>query len=66
MSEREHWYWDLSKERAVLASERGPGANTLGPYESKAEAQNWRSKVEARNETWDEDDDDWNAPDDDE
>jgi hypothetical protein len=31
----------------------------MGPYESKAEAENWRTKVDARNESWDESNDDW-------
>jgi hypothetical protein len=63
MSEPEQWYWDLSRKRVVRAAERGLGANTLGPYDSKAEAENWHSLVEQRNERWDEDDEDWNDPD---
>lgn len=66
MDEPEAWYWDLNKNRAVPAAERGLGTDTLGPYDSKAEAENWRSKVEERNETWDHDDEDWGAADDDE
>lgn len=62
MSEPEQWYWDLSKNRAVRASERGPGANTLGPYPSKFEAENWQSKVEERNEEWEEADEEWEHP----
>lgn len=53
------WYWDLDKQTAVTASERGRGDNTMGPYDSKAEAENWRSKVESRNDSWDDADDDW-------
>lgn len=56
------WYWDLTKNCAVPAAERGKGDNTLGPYDSKGEAENWRSKVESRNDQWDDSDDDWNAP----
>lgn len=56
------WYWDLDRKCAVPASERGPGSNTLGPYDSKAEAQNWQQQVEARNDSWDDADDDWNDP----
>ena len=52
----EQWYWDLNRKRAVPASERGPGDNTLGPYPSRAEAENWRAKVEQRNEAWEDDD----------
>ncbi|MFN3254064.1 MAG: hypothetical protein ACE37B_00070 [Ilumatobacter sp.] len=54
------WYWDLRRERAVPASERGPGDQTLGPYPSRAEAENWRSTVETRNDAWQDADDDWN------
>jgi hypothetical protein len=53
------WYWDLNRKLAVPASERGPGDHTLGPYPSKAEAENWRATVEARNEGWDDDDEAW-------
>ena len=56
----ERWYWDLDKEQAVPAAERGKGDNTLGPYDSRAEALNWRTKVDDRNDAWDDADDDWN------
>jgi hypothetical protein len=36
----------------------------LGPYASRAEAENWRSTVEQRNDTWDDADEEWNGPDD--
>ena len=58
-ADSEQWYWDLGRNVAVPASERGPGDQTLGPYGSKAEAENWRSTVESRNEEWDEADDEW-------
>ena len=54
------WYWDLERKRAVTADERGPGDHTLGPYRSKGEAENWKSTVEARNQSWDDDDEAWN------
>ena len=60
MAEPEQWYWDLTTKRAVPASERGKGDNTLGPYDSRTEAENWRAKVETRNERWNDDDEDWN------
>lgn len=65
MSEPEQWYWDLKRQRAVPAAERGKGDDMLGPYASAGEARNWRSTVETRNDSWDEADDDWNdtAPD---
>lgn len=61
----EAWYWDLEQGVAVPASERGPGDHMLGPYATKGEAQNWKAKVEARNDTWDDADEEWNGDDDD-
>jgi len=55
------WYWDLEKGKAVPAPERGPGDHMLGPYRTKGEAENWKATVEARNEAWDEADEEWNA-----
>jgi hypothetical protein len=53
------WYWDLRRGVAVPAAERGPSDDTLGPYPSKAAAENWRAKVEERNEAWEQDDEEW-------
>jgi hypothetical protein len=55
----EPWYFDLRRGVAVRASERGPGDDVLGPYPSRAEALNWRARVEERNEAWDDADDAW-------
>ena len=54
------WYWDLNKRIAVRADNRGPADQTLGPYPTKAEAENWKAASEQRNEIWDSDDDEWN------
>jgi len=59
VSSENEWYWDLERNIAVPASERGPGDRMLGPYASRAEAMNWKAKVEQRNEGWDEADDEW-------
>ncbi len=56
----DRWYWDLERKRAVPASERGLGTNTLGPYASRAEAERWQETVDARNDAWEEADDEWN------
>lgn len=53
------WYWDLRRNRAVPADERGPGDDTLGPYPTKAAAEDWRRRVEARNEAWEDADEEW-------
>jgi hypothetical protein len=55
------WYWDLDKHTAVPADQRGPGDHTLGPYATKGAAENWKSKVDARNDAWDEADEKWDA-----
>jgi hypothetical protein len=55
------WYWDLEHQRAVTADERGPGDQMLGPYRTKGEAENWKARVESRNESWDADDEEWNS-----
>lgn len=59
MSNDSEWYWDLDRKVAVPASERGPGDNTLGPYPTRADAMNWKTKVEQRNEGWDDADEAW-------
>lgn len=58
-SDREEWYFDLRRGVAVPASERGPAEHLLGPYPSKAAAENWRDTVESRNEAWDAEDERW-------
>jgi hypothetical protein len=54
----EQWYFDLNRKVAVPAHERGPGDNMLGPYPSRADAENWKARVEQRNDEWDGDDED--------
>lgn len=53
------WYWDLQKGIPVPADERGPGDHMLGPYRTRGECENWKAQVEARNETWDDEDERW-------
>ena len=59
MSADTEWYWDLHSGKAVPASERGPSDQLLGPYASRHEAENWKAKVDERNEGWDDDDQAW-------
>jgi hypothetical protein len=59
----EQWYFDLDRKVAVPASDRGTGDNTMGPYPTRADAENWKAKVDKRNEGWDDADDQWNDPD---
>ena len=53
------WYWDLNNKVAVPARERGPAMRVLGPYPSKAAAENWRAIVEERNASADAQDAKW-------
>lgn len=53
------WYWCLHHGRAEPASSPCPPAERMGPYESRAAAEHWRERVEARNEQWDEEDRKW-------
>jgi hypothetical protein len=55
------WYWDLGRGRAVPAAERGPGDRVLGPYPTKAAAEDWRRTVDERNDAWDDADEAWEA-----
>lgn len=57
--ENTEWYWDLRRNRAVPAHERGPGEDVLGPYPTRFEAEHWRDRVEQRNDEWDEADERW-------
>ena len=60
----EQWYFDLVRKVAVPADQRGPGDDMLGPYPSRADAENWKAKVEQRNDEWDGDDEDEDDDDD--
>lgn len=61
MSEPTEWYWDLERNRAVPADERGNADHMLGPYPTRGEAENWKQTVEQRNDTWDSDDEEWES-----
>jgi hypothetical protein len=58
-TEHGEWYFDLKKGEAVPAGERGPADHLLGPYPTRSAAENWRDRVESRNEAWDADDERW-------
>lgn len=55
------WYWDLERGVAVPAAERGPGDRMLGPYATRGEAENWKATSEARNDAWDDADEEWDT-----
>lgn len=54
------WYWDLQLNIAVPAAERAAGDHVLGPYPTRRDAENWKAKLDERNEGWDDDDEAWN------
>lgn len=52
------WYWCLDHRRAEPRF--GCRAEVrMGPYASKEEAEHWRERLDARNETWDAEDERW-------
>jgi hypothetical protein len=55
----EKWWWDLAAGRAVRDEERGPDRDVLGPYPSRAEAERWRDRRDAREQAWAEEDIRW-------
>jgi hypothetical protein len=63
MAIAESWYWDLKQGRAVSAADRGPGDDVLGPYPTKEAAENWRATHDARDETWEKEDREWEGED---
>jgi hypothetical protein len=60
----EEWYWCLDHSAAEPADGPCPPSRRLGPYPSRAAAEHWKEKVEARNEKWDAEDREWNGDDD--
>jgi hypothetical protein len=59
----ERWWWDLRAGRAVRDDERGPDRSVLGPYPSRAAAEQWRDSHEAREDAWEEEDERWDGED---
>lgn len=57
------WGWDLTKGQVIRWADRGPADDVLGPYATREAAEDWRSRVEERNEDW-ETDEEWNDTDD--
>ena len=59
MTESTGWYWCLDHKRAEDADHACRAEVRLGPYASKAEAEHWRERVDARNARWDAEDRAW-------
>lgn len=57
------WYWCLEHKTVEPGGQGCPNDRRMGPYPSPEAAANWREKVEARNEAWDEADREWEGDD---
>jgi len=55
------WWWCRYHERVEGADTRCPPEDLLGPYESEADARNWKERVETRNERWEAEDRAWSG-----
>lgn len=53
------YYWCLEHDRVEADEDRCRADNRLGPYASAEAARNWRNRVDARNEAWEEQDERW-------
>lgn len=53
------WYWCLEHNTAERGADKCKADNRLGPYESEEAARNYKSRHEAREDKWDEDDEEW-------
>ncbi len=61
----EAWYWCFTHDRVENAEQRDDPDNALGPYATAAEAADWKSRAEDRNEAWKEADKEWAGDDED-
>jgi hypothetical protein len=55
----QQWYWCLNHERAEAADSPCPPDRRLGPYPSRDAAEHWKESFDARNESWDKADREW-------
>ena len=54
----EQWWWCRTHEQV----EQGPGCarkDRMGPYASRAEAEDWRATAQQRTAAWDDEDEEW-------
>jgi hypothetical protein len=54
----DEWWWCLKHQRAEHAPDV-KDAMRMGPYESKEAAENWKDRLDARNEEWEKEDERW-------
>lgn len=58
MTDGTEFYYNLSTG-SVEEGRQSPGSELMGPYPSRAQAQQALTTAAARNEKWDEDDEAW-------
>jgi hypothetical protein len=56
--EGQQWYWCMRHNRAE-STDRCGAELRMGPYPTKAEAENFAEKAQAREDAWEEEDDRW-------
>ncbi|MDQ1508852.1 MAG: hypothetical protein QOG50_696 [Actinomycetota bacterium] len=61
MTEANEWYWCLEHKVAETASGGCPPDRRLGPYPSREAAEHWKEQVEARNQAWEAEDEEWSG-----
>jgi hypothetical protein len=59
MASTDEWYWCFDHQKAERAGEQCRATNRLGPYPSEEAARNWQAINEAREETWEQQDEEW-------
>jgi hypothetical protein len=55
------WYWCLAHKVAETADGGCPPDRRLGPYPSREAAEHWKEQVEARNQAWEAEDEEWSG-----
>lgn len=58
------WYWCLTHSRPETEDDRDEPENALGPYDTEADARNWKERVEERAAEWKAQDEAWDGEDD--
>ena len=62
MADGAYW-WCRRHDRVETTDDRCKARHVLGPYDTEADARNWRERFEAREERWEEQDEEWEGED---
>jgi len=52
-------YWYNTETKAVEVGRRSAWSHLMGPYSTRAEAERALESAKSRNESWEQDDEDW-------